>query len=96
VSTRGDRALESGGLLCVRLHCALAERTAEVCVEHSGATTSTHITSSDGLDAGGIMATPHPDLYALVGRELQEAGADLIYADAVSHGVRLAEVAESR
>lgn len=96
VSTRADSGVESGGLLRVRLHCALDGRTAEVCVEHSGATTSTHITTGDGLDAGGIMATPRPDLFALVGRELQESGPDAIYADSVARGVRLAEVATSR
>jgi len=96
VATRAGSDVGASGLACVTLHCALGERTATVCVEHGGATTSTHITSSDGLDAGGIMATPTPDLFALVGRELQESGADVIYADAVARGVRLAEVAESR
>jgi glucose-6-phosphate dehydrogenase assembly protein OpcA len=96
VRTRDDGGVESGGLLCVTLHSALGERSAEVRVQHSGATTSTHITTSDGLDAGGIMATPRPDLYALVGRELQESGADAVYAAAVARGVRLAETAESR
>lgn len=95
VATRSDTGVVTGGLLTVRLHCALDGRSAEVCVQRSGATTATRITTSEGLDAGGIMATSEPDLYALVGRELQESGADAIYANAAARGVRLAEVAES-
>ncbi len=95
VATR-ENGEGDGGLACVRLHCALGERRAEVVVQRSGDTTATRITTADGLDAGGIMATPVPDLFALVGRELQESGADVIYAAAVARGVQLATTAQTR
>jgi hypothetical protein len=36
------------------------------------------------------MATPLPDLHALVGRELQESGVDRIYTEALRRGTELA------
>jgi glucose-6-phosphate dehydrogenase assembly protein OpcA len=90
VTTRHDDVVETGGLLAVRMHCELDGRSAEVSVLRSGDTTVTRITTSDGLDAGGIMSTPMPALHALVGRELQESGADSMYADAVRRATRLA------
>lgn len=90
VSTRSDAAIELGGLLSVHLSCALDGRTAEVSVQRNAETTVTHITTSDGLSAGGTMSTPRPDLYALVGRELQESGEDPIYAATLRRAVLLA------
>jgi hypothetical protein len=39
------------------------------------------------------MRTPEPDLYALMGRELQEFGEDLIYAETLRQSVRIAGAA---
>jgi len=95
VRTRSDAQVASGSLLAVRLHCAVDGRTAEVVVERSGENTQTRITVSDGLTAGGSVATPAAPLFALVGRELQESGEDPVYADAVRRGVRLASRASA-
>jgi hypothetical protein len=90
VSTRSDTDVEVGGLVAVRLHCELDGRTAEVSVERSGGMTVTSIATDDGLRAGGTMATHVPGLFALVGRELQEAGEDRIYTEALHQAAQLA------
>jgi len=90
VTTRRDDDVEIGGLLAVHMRCELDQRSAAVSVQRRGDTTVTLITTSDGLDAGGIMSTPEPELHALVGRELQESGWDSIYADAVRRATSLA------
>ncbi|HXA27279.1 MAG TPA: glucose-6-phosphate dehydrogenase assembly protein OpcA [Candidatus Angelobacter sp.] len=90
VTTRNQPGVAAGGLLSVRMHCGLDSGTADVSVQRHGDTTVTRITTSDGLDAGGMMTTLAPALHALVGRELQEAGADVIYADAVGRATMLA------
>jgi glucose-6-phosphate dehydrogenase assembly protein OpcA len=96
VTTRHDDDVHAGGLLAVHLHCALEGRIADVSVCRTGAITVTHIETSDGLTAGGTMSTPAADLFALVGRELQEVGEDPIYADSVHHAVILAQKAAQR
>jgi glucose-6-phosphate dehydrogenase assembly protein OpcA len=93
VTTRSDTHVESGGLLTVRLHCAVGGHTAEVSIERSGDTTTTSISTDGGLRARGTMRTPEPDLYALMGRELQEFGEDLIYAETLRQSVRIAGAA---
>jgi glucose-6-phosphate dehydrogenase assembly protein OpcA len=90
VTTRGDSTVEEGGLLSVSLRCALDGRSADVLVRRNGDTTVTRIETSDGLTAGGIMATPAPDLYALVGGELQQFGEDTVYVEALYRAVALA------
>jgi glucose-6-phosphate dehydrogenase assembly protein OpcA len=96
VSTRADDDVETGGMLAVRLHCALDGRSADVAVSRAGDTTETTIATGEGLAASRTMATRAADLHALVGRELQELGEDRVYSDALRHGAGLAEALQRR
>ncbi|HEV7680166.1 MAG TPA: glucose-6-phosphate dehydrogenase assembly protein OpcA [Candidatus Dormibacteraeota bacterium] len=90
VSTRHDATMDEGGLLAVRVHCERDGHSADVTVECTGGMTVTTIATDGGLRASRTMATPPPDLHALVGRELQESGVDPIYTEALRRGTELA------
>lgn len=96
VSTRHHHHVETGGLLAVRLHCALRDRTAEVSVSRDGETIATSIATGAGLTANGARAMRVADLYVLVGRELQEWGEDRIYTEALRRGTALAEALQAQ
>jgi glucose-6-phosphate dehydrogenase assembly protein OpcA len=96
VQTRHDEHVEEGGMLAVRLHCALGDRTAQVSVSRDGETIATSIATDAGLVANGMRAMRVADVYVLVGRELQEWGEDRIYTEALRRGTALAEALQAR
>lgn len=91
MQTRDDASVEMGGVIEVRLHCRLDDRSAEVSVCREGDNVVTSIATDAGLAAQGTSRARIAELHALVGRELQESGEDRIYTDALRRGTALAE-----